>query len=333
MGLPRHHRALKFLKGFWSWLNHPVVVFIVLQIIWTAITVLWVVWFIEESEEINRMARTFGGENFDSRYALIVLVVGCVLLGMLLVGTVTLFVSSLRQRRLIQQQKNFVSSVTHELRSPLSSLQLAFETLRYRNLDENTKQKMMDMALGDIERLSRLVSQILVSARLDRGLPGFEINHEVLSLRELLDKSVEKSLWLDPNIKERITVDCPKDLRTKSTRPILTIILSNLIENAIKYSPPGSPILIFVSCSQDELTVGVKDQGFGLDKFEQKRIFRMFYRAPLTKQKAISGTGLGLFVVKALAQVLGGKAWVQSEGRGLGSTFFVSFPKWNDDIR
>ncbi len=327
--LKRPSALIDRLSSAFRWVTHPITVFIILQIIWTAITILWVIWFVEATEEIEQLAKSFGAEKFDSRYALAMLIVGCILLGMLLVGTITLFVSSLRQRKMIEQQKSFVSSVTHELRSPLSSLQLAFETMRSRKLDSDTSDRMMTMALADIERLSRLVNAILISAQLDKGIVGFDLEKEIeiVSLCDLIKKAVAKSEWLDPDIVNRVKVDCPEDLETQSARPILVTIVSNLIENAVKYSPPGSPIEVTVTTSHNQYTIGVKDKGFGLEKYDQKRIFRMFYRGKVTSKKAITGTGLGLFMVKTLSQMLGGTAWVESEGRSHGSTFYVTLPK------
>lgn len=321
-----HHRKLNTLYATLKWLANPVVIFVTLQIIWLAITLMWVFWFLESIQEIAKVAEAVGSSSLDNQYALIILVVGCILLGMLLVGTVMLFVTSQKQSHLMNQQKSFLSSVTHELRSPLASLQLTFETMKFRQLDGETHKKMLGMAMEDIERLTRLVDQILVSSRLDRGIRGFSEEAEHLRLGEFIKTTSLRAQWLDPNIETRLEIICPQELEIQVPIPVMRLIISNLIENAIKYSPKDRPIKILVTSKEGMITIAVKDDGFGLSSADKKRIFRMFHRASISQKKAIPGTGLGLFIVKSLAKTLGGRAWAESPGKDQGSTFFVSFP-------
>lgn len=150
------------------YLMNPTAVFIALQAIWISLTILWVIWFTDETQELAKLSQKFGPDYFDETTSLIMLIVGCILLGMFAVGTIALFIFGQRQSKLIRQQRNFVSSVTHELRSPLSSLKLSLETMQKRDLSKEMNDKLLHIASSDIDRLSRLVNQILVSARLDR---------------------------------------------------------------------------------------------------------------------------------------------------------------------
>ena len=287
---------------------------------------MWILWFVDSVQEISKIAEIVGSSTFDNHNTLMVLIIGCVLLGMLLLGTVLLFVTSQRQSHLMIQQKSFVSSVTHELRSPLASLQLSFETMKSRDLDDRTLRKMQDMVLEDIERLTKLVDHILVSSRLDKGITGFSEESQHLHLNHLIRQVSHQAQWLDANIKKRLQIICSENLAVLAPKPVVTLIVSNLLENAIKYSPKESTIKIIVSEKATGVMIAVRDQGFGLCGRERKRIFRMFHRSPITQKKAIPGTGLGLFIVKSLAKTLGGDAWVESPGKDKGSTFFISFP-------
>ena len=313
-----------------SWLlrlsGHPIFVFVALQIIWLAITLMWVIWFVDSLQEISKLARIAGSSYFDNHNALMVLIIGCVLLGMLFIGTLLLFIISQRQRHLMIQQKSFVSSVTHELRSPLASLQLTFETMKSRELDPQTTKTMFNMAAEDIDRLTRLVDHILVSSRLDRGISGFSEEAQSLNFKELISQTISRALWLDPELSGRLEVICPPDLEINAPKPAMSLILSNLLENAIKYSPKTGSIKIMVTRKDESITLTVKDHGFGLGGSDKKRIFRMFHRAPVTQKKAIPGTGLGLFIVKSLTKSLGGYVWAESPGRDKGTTFYVTFP-------
>lgn len=307
------------------WMTHPITIFVALQFVWLAITLIWVIWFVGQQEAIADLARKFGREYFDSRVSLTILVVGCVLLGVLLVGTIMLFVFYQKQSSAARQQRTFVSSVTHELKSPLASLQLAFETMSAHKLDELTSQRMMGMIQSDIDRLRRLVDQILVAGRLDRGILLDE-DLQVVHPHELIELTRNSLKYLDQNLDHRLIIECPPELQITSSRSVLTLILNNLIENAIKYSAKNTHIHVNVEVVNREMYLYVKDQGLGLDQKDKRRVFKMFYRNESAIRKAIPGTGLGLFIVKTAVRSLGGRVWVESPGRNQGSIFYVLLP-------
>ena len=288
-------------------------------------TLIWVIWFVGQQEAISDLSRKFGHEYFDTRVSLAILVVGCILLGVLLVGLIFLFVVGQRQSYAARQQRTFVSSVTHELKSPLASLQLSFETMTEREVSRETHARLMAMIQSDLERLRRLVDQILVTGRLDRGLTLDE-ESRTTSIRELIEKVVENLSYLDSTLESRIKVQCPTDLEIGLPRGTLSIVLNNLIENAVKYSPRSSDIAIKVDATQKSIVISVKDHGLGLTNHERRKMFGMFHRGETAVRKAIPGTGLGLYIVKTAVNALGGKVWAESPGPGLGSTFFVSLP-------
>ncbi len=308
------------------WVSHPITIFVALQVAWVAIVVIWVIWFVGEQAQIAKLAERFGTQYFDAGTTVAILIVGCILLAVLLVGTIMLFVFGQRQTSAVRQQRNFVSSVTHELKSPLASLQLGFETLAARTLPDDMKARMMEMIGSDIERLRRLVDQILLAGRIDRGMLTFDEENQIIDLTELVATICDKLSYLDHAVKTRVTVTKPPDFLLKGSRSALTLVLANLIENALKYSPRGTPVVVSVESGTGDLVLAIKDQGLGLDKKEMRRIFRMFHRSESAIKKAIPGTGLGLYIVKSAVTNLGGKVWVASPGRNQGTTFFVSLP-------
>ena len=308
------------------WVLHPITIFVSLQVVWLAITLIWVIWFVSERAEIGALAKRFGQEYFSTEMTVAILVVGCILLGVLLVGTIILFVTGQRQSSAARQQRNFVSSVTHELKSPLASLQLAFETMTSHELDGPTKQRIADIIDSDIERLRRLIDQILVAGRLDRGILSFDDASSIVPMEDLIRRITDKLSYMDPNLNARLTIDCPPGLALRASRMALNLILNNLIENAIKYSPRQSPIKIGFDQIRSEVFMYVRDQGIGLDKKDKKRLFKLFRRGEAAVKKAILGTGLGLYIVKSAVGVLGGRVWAESAGSGQGSTFYVSLP-------
>ncbi len=300
----------------------------IVQILWAAILTLWVIWFVGRRREIERLASQLNPSLLpaDDTSVVALIVIGIVMLSLLGAGTIVLFAWGQRQSSLIQQQRNFVSSVTHELRTPLASIHLAYETLTERELPEATKKKLLAMSLVDIERLIRLVNQILISSRLDRGLSMFKDDIHDNHVDELTLAILNTLTHLDSKIQERVHIECSPSLIWHGSQNAFNIVLGNLIENAIKYSPPKSPIKVIAKHGPGELSVSVTDQGLGLSKRDKKKIFRMFYRSADTANRAIPGTGLGLFIVKTTMEQLGGSIAVESPGLGEGSTFKVKFP-------
>ncbi|MFW7382006.1 MAG: sensor histidine kinase [Oligoflexus sp.] len=316
-----------FLRSV-KWMTHPIVVFVSLQIVWLAFVILWIIWFVNQKETVMQLSEVMGTSKISGTMGVMTLVVGSVLLGIILVGTIVLFVFTQIQGSLLRQQKSFVSSVTHELRSPLSSIQLSFETFQRPNLPPEIHQRLLKMIQTDIERLTQLVDRILISSRLDRGIVDFTAQVEVFSFSSLMEKMVEQASHLDVNLAQRLRVIAPKAFVLRANRLAMHLILGNLVENAIKYSPPDSVITIEVHHTDQELLISVHDHGLGLNKRDLSKIFQMFHRSPRATKNAVPGTGLGLYIVRSMVRGLGGRVWAESPGMNQGSTFYVTFPDW-----
>lgn len=307
-------------------LVHPVVVFIMLQIVWLAIIILWIIWFVNQNETISQLANDLGAKNISPTIGVVFLTAGCILLGIILAGVVVLFAFAQKQRSRISQQGTFVSSVTHELRSPLASLQLSFETLQTADLPEEIRMNIFHMVERDIDRLSSLVDRILISSRLDRGIVDFDSEKELINVKNLLEDIIDQARYLDRNIQNRVKLHCDETIEIVEIRLAMVLILGNLLENAIKYSPPGAPIEILVEIRGNLIVFVVEDQGFGISHKDLKRIFRMFERGAVATKKAIKGTGLGLYIVKSSVNLLGGQIWAESDGIGQGAKFTIKLP-------
>lgn len=307
---------------------NPIVIFVCLQIVSIAIIILWVFWFIDFKEELIALATALGEKNIDISYWIAVLIIGCVLLGLILIGTALLFAFAQKQSSMNRQQRNFISSVTHELKSPLASLQLSFETFQRDDLPDTIKNQLMKIVEDDIDRLDKLINRILISNQIDRS--SFDIKaKDVCNFSQLINKVVEQTLYLDEKLKQRLLITCPPHITIRTSRLTISLILSNLLENAIKYSPKDKPIEINVNFNNNQYTISVKDYGFGIKSKDLKRIFKMFYRSQVATQKAISGTGLGLYILRTVIKSMGGTISAKSEGLGKGSTFTVIIPNQN----
>lgn len=326
---PGEHVTRSMVKII-KWLTHPIFVFVGLQAVWLTILILWVVWFLGQQETLENVKKLIGtSSTVNPNIGVFSLVIGCVLLGIILVGTVVLFVFTQVQSGLLRQQKSFVSSVTHELRSPLASLQLSFETLQRHKLQEATRDKIFGMVNKDLERLSLLVERILIAGRLDKGIIDYKNGQDEIELKDLIHHVLAQQLHLDPKIAQRTKVNCSETLVIQGSRLGLNIVLGNLFENAIKYAPVNSPILIQVDVKDYELWIQVEDQGMGLSKKEQRKVFKLFHRSPRALTRAVPGTGLGLYIVKSVTLSMGGRIWVESEGLGKGCQFILALSRSN----
>jgi len=299
-----------------------------MQILWTAILTLWVIWFVDRRREIEKLAALIKPSLLptDDTSVVVLVVVGVVLLSMLGAGSIVLFTWGQRQTSLIRQQRNFVSSVTHELRTPLASLHLAYETLASRHLPEQTRQKLLSMSLVDIDRLVRLVNQILISSRLDRGISTFQDDIQQVNVLVTINGIIKTLTYLDEKIAERLRISIDHNLIWRGSVNAFNMVISNLLENAIKYSPPKSIVTINAITSSNELIISVQDCGLGLTPRDRKRIFKMFFRSSEATGRAIPGTGLGLYIVKTTLEQVGGRVSAESLDTGEGSTFKAFFP-------
>jgi len=291
---------------------------------------MWLVWFLEAEDRLKKIVALIESQGIgfpvNAKSTISFLIFGCVLLGMLLVGTVALFVSSQRQAKRIKHQKRFLSSVTHELRSPLASLCLATDTMKTRDLKPEVVRRMLDMMSGDVERLSRLVDRILISARLDEGISIVEEEFSRFNLRKCLISSIEGLNHLDVDLDSRLRVDCDPELEILGSPTAISAIFRNLIENAVKYSPKGKPIQVRAHKESRQWVLEVEDEGFGISTRDLTRVFRMFHRADTATEKAIPGTGLGLYIVKSIVESMGGTIEAKSAGFGKGALFTMTLP-------
>lgn len=225
-----------------------------------------------------------------------------------------------RERFLMLQQSNFLHAVTHELRSPLQSLRLAVETTQRR--PERLERYATDM-LADLDRLGSLVDNLLATGRLEAE--AFRAQVETADLAAAVRSEVgriERSHQLAP---DKLAIEVPDSMSASFDPSTLEPIVRNLLDNALKY---GGDDVVRVSLEQDtaEAVLAVEDHGCGMQADELARVFDRFWRAGDERTRTAPGTGLGLFLVRELAQAQGARVRVESPGLGKGSRFEVRWP-------
>lgn len=249
----------------------------------------------------------------------VILGVGSFLFVVIITG-ITLFIIFMSRQIIVNQmQKNFIDSVTHELKTPMTSLRLYVETLQRHELSGEKKEKFLQHMLQDLEYLDTLVSHVLEAARSEVRQQNFELL-ELDPLIEDCRQLVLRRYQLDESCIQTQTTG----LTVESDPHGLRLVLVNLLDNAVKYSPAPPQVRVRAGRKEQQLEIEVQDQGYGILPQERKRIFNRFYRGSL--QETTKGTGLGLFIVHETVKQLKGQIVVESGGRQQGSTFRVCLP-------
>lgn len=238
-------------------------------------------------------------------------------------GVVAVIGDVTKLRRLETMRKDFVANVSHELKTPLTSIKGFVETLLDGDLeDKKTTRKFMTIIFQEAERLNNLIHDLLDMSKLESGQT--ELHKKRIHLESLVD-SVVLSVFNQINWK---SLELKKDIRAKEVwgdEDLLKELFINLIDNSIKYTPPGGKIVVGSSKGKGEIVIYVKDTGYGIPAESLPRIFERFYRVDKGRSREMGGTGLGLSIIKHIVERHGGKVAVQSE-LGKGSEFIVTIP-------
>jgi len=222
---------------------------------------------------------------------------GATFLLSILVVAVFLYRAVRRQLKISQQQQNFMMAVTHELKTPIAIAKLNLETLQRHKLDEAKQQKLVQATLQEANRLNSLASNILISAQLEAG--GYQLSREELDFSLLADTCLHDFRRRFPE--RRVEAAIAEDVDIKGDPLLLEILVNNLLENAVKYSPATSVIYISLGRKQHQVILTVADEGPGIPDAEKKKIFDRFYRVGNEQVRTTKGTGLGLYLCKKIA--------------------------------
>jgi two-component system sensor histidine kinase SenX3 len=256
------------------------------------------------------------------------LVLGIVFFSAIIAGLVVNTIFIVREIRRNGRQDTFLNAVTHELKTPITSIRLYLETLQTRPLDEAQRRDFYRIMLEDAERLLGTVEQVLKAGEarhLTHKRNWQEINFaavvaDTLELARLRHHLPPETL--------RFGAPPPDDLFVMGNSDELRTAVFNLFDNAIKYSGENKDIVVQVRTPNiDTISLSVCDRGIGISRPELKRIFNRFYRVQSHATGQVKGTGLGLFIVRAVARRYGGDAYAESAGEGLGSTFTLRLPR------
>ena len=251
---------------------------------------------------------------------------GIIFFGFIIAGVTLNTIFLVREMRRSEQHDSFINAVTHELKTPIASIRLYLETLQSRDLNEAQRKGFYGIMLEDTDRLINTVEQVLRAGhlgqkstkafqRLDLG----EIVRDCAALAQTRHHLTGENIrFIDYTLSSPFVQGDPEELRSA---------VSNLLENAVKYSPGKIVITIEILDEASDLLVRVTDKGQGIPQGELNRIFRRFYRVNQRLRQRVQGTGLGLFIVRGIARHHGGSAYATSEGEGRGATVTLRLPR------
>jgi signal transduction histidine kinase len=257
------------------------------------------------------------------------LVFGIIFFVLIITGLVLNTTFLVREIRRNEQHDAFINAVTHELKTPITSIRLYLQTLKSREVDEARRREFYDIMLADSDRLLGTVEQVLHAGRTahKRRL----INVVPVDLGQLVRECLDLARLrhnLDAEAIRYVESDEAAGASVAGDRDELRAAFSNLVENAVKYSDNHVRISVELRAPDERhVSVRITDSGIGIHRNQLKRIFKRFYRVPGHFMTRFKGTGLGLFIVRSIVEKHGGRVYAESEGLGRGSTFTIQLPR------
>lgn len=302
----------------------PVTLFVIVLVLIVTLTVLWNVILVQDYQKLRDMA-----QEATLHWAWVFL--GSALFVTIIVLSSILSAMLIGQIRWSQRQSNFISSVSHELNSPLSSIKLFAQTLRKSDLSTSDRLDFVDKILFDVERLHRLIANILRAAELDNRGDELQVVPQSVELGEYLRAYVRDARKLYPGAE--ITLDLPDDegpdeeLDLRLDPVMFHQVLDNLVDNAVRYHDARRPVVrIGVRRDDGEVEVRIEDEGRGIDPVDLQSVFERFYRSQNRSGGRQKGTGIGLYVVRSIVEAHDGTVEAESPGTGRGTTMKVRLP-------
>jgi two-component system, OmpR family, sensor histidine kinase SenX3 len=253
---------------------------------------------------------------------------GVIFFAAIIAGMILNTIFLVREIRRNEQHDSFINAVTHELKTPITSIRLYLETMQRRDVGEAQRQQFFALMLSDTDRLLGTVDQVLTAG--ESGYKRGKRHHLALDFQALVTECIELA-----RTRHHLELGAIAFESTANGHPVevvadpggLRTAISNLLDNAIKYSAENVEISVHLETPDGLVLLRVTDRGVGIPAEELKRIFKRFYRVPGRNSFKIKGTGLGLFIVRAVAKAHGGKAYATSDGEGLGTTFTLELPR------
>ncbi len=314
------------MRGKHSLFYH-ILIFIIAQLVWLSLLGIWIYWYVSNYIIYEKVGDQVSPQLLYDVQNALPFVLGLILLIGLSFFTSVIFRDLNVQLRIRELYDNFISNVTHELKSPLSSIQLYLETLKQRDVPPEKQKEFLEIMMKDTDRLQRLINSILeISAQEKKKiLQNYEVYHADHFLRAVMEESFERFRIKKENYS--ITGETPCEIAV--VKESMKIVFDNLVDNALKYSAGEIDINVKLSCASDKLLIDFSDSGIGIPLIERKKIFRKFYRINNRNIPNVKGTGLGLYQVKQIIKLHGGKINLIHDSETRGAAFRIELPVYH----
>lgn len=245
---------------------------------------------------------------------------GTAFLLVMLIGAGIVYSTIRSRNRLAQQQTNFILSITHELKSPIAAVKLNLQTISRRKLDEVTQKTLIDRSVTEANRLDDLCNNLLLASQMEDR--HFEPGSERINFSALVRDSVT---IMKGRTKEPINTDLAEDCFTYGDALLWRLVVSNLLENAVKYGQSDKPLRVELYPIDDQLSLKIIDEGMGIPDEEKTKIFKKFYRVGNENARKTKGTGLGLYLTARIINQFKGSISVR-DNEPRGSIFEITLP-------
>jgi two-component system, OmpR family, phosphate regulon sensor histidine kinase PhoR len=312
-------------------LFYHIMVFVISQVAWLGLLGIWIYWYVSNYIILKNVGEKVSPKIIYEGINLIPFIGGIVLLVGISFGMSLIFRHLNVQLRLNNLYDNFISNITHELKSPLSSIQLYLETLNSRTVPAQKQKEFIGMMMKDAGRLKDLINSILEISALEQKkiVHDFQIFSIDRLVKDLMDGVVEQFNLPQDSVKITGHTDCECIVDKNAFK----IVLDNLTDNAIKYSKKPVQISVKLKTLFSKVIIEFSDNGIGIPSSELKRVFNKFYRVYGDNIPNVKGTGLGLYWIREIVRSHGGRISALSEGLDKGTVFRVELPVYNEFIR
>jgi signal transduction histidine kinase len=257
------------------------------------------------------------------------LALGILSFALIIAGLIIYTVFLVREMWRNEQHDRFINAVTHELKTPITSIRLYLETLQTHDVSDDQRHEFHEIMLADADRLQRTVEQVLKAGA--AGLRARVRTPAPVDMRTLVSECVDIARLRHHLAFEALTLstaEAPAGLVVAGDADELRTVLANLLDNAVKYSLRTIRVMVDVAAPRPDLVrIRIRDHGVGIPRRQLRRIFRRFYRVQVPGL-TVNGTGLGLYIVQSIVRRHRGRVFVESDGEGTGATFTLELPRF-----
>jgi signal transduction histidine kinase len=310
-----------------KWFFHPILIFVYSILALALSLFLYIYWYVKVSSGLTELVEKFDLPH-DKVFAMetwVVILMLSLLMGIILLGIIIIFVYHQKTFQLYRLQNNFINNYTHELKTPVTSIQLYLETFLNHQLSVKDQKKYIQYMLLDVTRLSEHINNILNISRFESQTTIHDV--EPVNLIEFIEQFITNNKHSLTKI--HITFDCPiqSPLYFKMNISLFEMLIRNMINNAIIYNDSPEPkIIIRLKVVHYKIILSFEDNGIGIEKKYRKKIFRKFYQIGQADDRSAKGSGLGLYMVYSITKMHGGKIKIFDPGEHKGSVFQLTFP-------